>query len=275
MTLPIKPQIVFLALCLGLFTATVGADEARGKILKINGEVHVINQAGASRKVEDSKFIVHEFDTIVTEGGGKAVVQFNDGALSVLDEKSRLRIEQNSWFSHLGGKIYFTFRKVFGEPRQVSTRFATIGVRGTTFIVYGDETGEGGLALQEGSLEIESPGDAFELHIKRELDDFEAFKKQAQERERALRKEFEDYKKQVNDEFVEYRKSFSLQSNRVLRFNGNRVDETSLEAGDNDAMKTDFSNFEQEAGELLEQFREQSKQHRELHDMPAAKPVTP
>ncbi len=75
--------------------------------------------------------------------------------------------------------------------------------------------------------------------------------------------EFDDYKKQIKQEFVEYRKSFILQSNRVVRFNGNRVDETSMDSADNAQVSADFGNFEQEAGELLKQFREQSKQHRE------------
>jgi len=72
-------------------------------------------------------------DTIVTKKGSRVVVRFDDGALSSLDEKSRLRVETTNWFSYLGGKIYFTFKKVFGEPRHVRTRAATIGVRGTTY----------------------------------------------------------------------------------------------------------------------------------------------
>ena len=52
-------------------------------------------------------------DTIVTKNGGSIVVQFDDGALSVLDEKSRLRVEKTSWFSYLGGKVYVTFEKTF------------------------------------------------------------------------------------------------------------------------------------------------------------------
>ena len=259
-----------LTFCLLSLPLTTMADNERGRIMKINGEVHVINKDGQTRKVEDSKFVVHELDTIVTEGGGKAVVQFNDGSLSVLDEKSKLRVEKSNWLSHIGGKIYFTFRKIFGPPRKVSSHFATIGVRGTTFIVYGDEGGKGGIALQEGKLEVESPGEAYELHIKRELDEFEAYKQQALEKREAMKKEFEDYKKQVNKEFVEYRKSISLEANRVLQFDGNRVDETSLDAGDNQHLKAEFASFEQEAGELLEQFRQQSKEHRESADQPAA-----
>jgi hypothetical protein len=242
-----------------------GADDLRGRILKANGDVYVINPQGVKRKINTSTEVVRELDTIVTQEGGKAVVQFNDGALSVLDQKSSLRVEKTNWLSHIGGKIYFTFRKVFGEPRQVRSAFATIGVRGTTFIVYEDESGEG-VALQEGRLEIESPGPDFELHIRRELDEFEAFKQQALEQREAMRSEFDQYKQQLNREFVEYRKNFTLEANRVIRFDGKRVDETSMDDVDNDRIKAEFSNFEQEAGEMLQQFREQSKQYRDQHE---------
>jgi hypothetical protein len=201
-------------------------------------------------------------DTIVTRDGGKAVVQFNDGAMSVLDEKSSLRVEKSSWFSHLGGKIYFTFRKVFGEPKRVKTPFSTIGVRGTTFIVYADASGNG-VALQEGRLNIESPGEEYELHIRREQDEFAAFKQEAQEKTEEMNREFDSYKNQIKREFVEYRKSFTLDANRVIRFNGNRVDLTSMDSADNAEISAAFGDFEQEAGELLEQFRAQAKKHRE------------
>jgi hypothetical protein len=52
-------------------------------------------------------------DTIVTKKDASIVVRFNDGALSVLDEKSRLRVEKTSWFSYLGGKVYFASKKFF------------------------------------------------------------------------------------------------------------------------------------------------------------------
>jgi len=255
-------RISFLASVLFAVTLSIqtahAEDSQRGKILKTDGDVHIVNASGESRTAEESKFIVREKDTVVTRSGGKAVVQFNDGALSVLEEKSSLRVEETNWLSHLGGKIYFTFRKVFGEPKQVKAKFSTIGVRGTTFIVYDDESGEG-VALQEGQLEIESPGEAFEIHRQKEMDEFEAFKQQAREKQEALQREYADYKKGVMKEFVEYKKSFTLEANRVIRFDGNRVDETEM----GEDVKAEFDNFEAIAGEMLEEFRKKSEQHRE------------
>jgi len=256
--------VSLLLLCHANFASAedAAAGNTRGQILKSSGEVFVVNQQGEEHKVDNEKYVVHEMDTVVTRDGGKAVVQLNDGAMSVLDEKSSLRVEKSNWLTHLGGKIYFTFRKVFGEPKRVNTPFSTIGVRGTTFIVSSGDAGNS-VALQEGRLEVESPGEAYELHIKRQRDEFEAFKQEAQEKKEELNREFESYKKQINQEFVEYRKSFTLDANRVIRFSGNRVDETSLDSADNAEISAAFGNFEQEAGELLEQFRAQSKKHRE------------
>jgi hypothetical protein len=258
---------IFLSLVLlspGLSVAEESIRESRGRILKVNGDVEIINARGEVRKASESRLIIREMDTIVTRKGGKAVVQFTDGALSVLDEKSSLRIEKTNWMSHLGGKIYFTFRKMFGESRKVKTRFATIGIRGTTFIVNDDEDGSS-VALQEGQLEVESPGEVYEIHKQKVVDEFEAFKQQAADRQAALQDEYKDYKKQTMKEFVEYKKSFILESNRVIRFDGNRVDDTEM----GEEIKAEFDDFEAIAGEMLLEFRQQSKEHREKQEKQA------
>ena len=228
----------------------------RGKVLKFDGDVEVVDARGESRTIKENDEPVNEMDTIVTKDGARVIVQFDDGALSVLDEKSRLRVEKTSWFSYLGGKVYFTFKKVFGEPRQVKTRAATIGVRGTTFII--SEIGENGgetMALKEGLLDIESTGPAFEIHKQKELDEFERFRLEQQAARAQMKDEFEQYKKQAMREFVEYRSIFTLQPNRVINLTGYRVDETAM----TEANKADFEAFESEAEELIKNFRARSK----------------
>ena len=232
------------------------AHDFRGRILKVNGDVHIINDKGEVRELEESKFLVREMDTIVTSDNGMAVVRFNDGSMSVMSEKSKLRVEKTNWLSHIGGKIYFTFRKIFGKPKQVRTRFATIGVRGTTFIITDDEVSGQGVALQEGLVEVESPGDAFEIHRQRESDEFAAFKQQMHEQKQQMQNEFESYKQRTAEEFVEYKKQFTLEPNHVIRFDGSRVDETVMTEED----RKEFEAFEAIAGEMLRQFREQQAQ---------------
>ncbi len=247
-----------LLVALLLVSAGANADAFRGRIVKAKGEVHIIDQQGKYHKLQESRFLVREMDTIVTTENGAAVVRFNDGSMSVMREKSRLRVEKTNWLSHIGGKIYFTFRKVFGEPKRVRTRFATIGVRGTTFIVT-DENDMQGVALKEGQVEVESPQGEYEIHRQKEMDEFEAFRQQMAQQQQQLADEFAQYKQQTLQEFVEYKKQFVLQANRVIRFDGKRVDETAMTEQD----RQEFASFEAIAGDMLRQFRQQSKSRRE------------
>ena len=254
----IRKALVLASIFALLQAGVVGAEEFRGKVVKVQGDVHVIDANGKRTNVDEAKFLVREMDTIVTDKGGNVIVQFNDGAMTVLDEKSSLLVEKSNWLSHIGGKIYFTFRKIFGKPRQVKTAFATLGVRGTTFIVYDNENGEG-VALSEGKLEVESPGPEFEIHRKQEMGEFEAFKQQAREQQEALKKEYEDYRDRMQREFVEYKKSFTLEADHVIRFDGTRVDETAMD----DNTRAEFAAFEELAGEALIEFRKQASEHGE------------
>ncbi len=224
----------------------------RGKVLKFNGDVEIINAKGEKRAIKKTDEPLAEMDTIVTKKGGSIVVQFNDGALSVLDEKSRLRVEKTSWFSYLGGKVYFTFKKVFGEPRRIKTRAATIGVRGTTFIISeNDEKNGESVALKEGLLDVESTGPAFEIHKEKVTDEFAQFKQQQQQARQVMKDEFEQYKQQTREEFVEYRRQFILQPDRMISLSGYRVDEAAM----TEANKADFESFESEAEALIKAFR--------------------
>jgi len=249
------PTIMMFVL---MFSACAYADEYSGKVIKVDGEVHIIDADGNCHTVEESRFLVREMDTIVTAEGGNAIVRFNDGALSVLNERSSLQVERAGWLSHLGGKIYFTFRKVFGESRQVKTRFATLGIRGTTFIIYDDDNGQG-VALQEGLLDIESPGPAFEIHRQQVIDEYETFKQKMLQQQQDMHLEFDDYIKQIQQEFIEFKENFTLQPNHVIRFDGIRVDESVFDEN----IKAEFENFEAIAGELLQEFHEQAQAHRE------------
>ena len=249
---------LFIVLLFIVFGSVQAEDEFRGRILKVNGDVHIINEKGEMRKLEESRFLVRELDTVVTSENGTAVIRFNDGSMSVMSEKSSLRVEKTNWLSHIGGRIYFTFRKVFGEPKRVRTPFATIGVRGTTFVIFDDEAGQG-VSLQEGVVEVESPAEAFEIHRTREMDEFERFRMEAKRERQQMLDEFEDYKKKTIDEFVVYRKQFTLDPGHTIRFDGNRVDESLFDDDD----RQQFEDFEIIAGEMLKEFREKAAQHRQ------------
>lgn len=246
----ITPLLLFISV---LFAASAQADEFRGRIVKTQGEVFVLDSKGQKRAPEKTKFLVNVNETVVTGDGGKAVVQFDDGALSVVDEKSKIKVEKSGWLSHISGKIYYLFRKVSGKekPRKVRTGFTTIGIRGTTFIVI-DEKDKQGVALQEGKLNIESLNEPYEIHKPKPVDDFAAFKKQIQEERAALKQEYKKYKDNISKEFIEYKKSFELQANRVISFKGSRVDETEL----SDDTKEEFDDFSDYAKDYVDAYKE-------------------
>ena len=256
-------RILSITVVLILGFSTAHAEDFRGRIVKIQGEVYVINHQGEQRTPEKNKFLLNSQDTVVTRKNARAVVQLGDGALSVLNEKSSLRVEESGWISQLGGKVYYIFRKVFGtEPsRQVRTNFATIGVRGTTFIVYENEDGKG-VALEEGKLNIESPGEAYAIHKKQQADEFEAFKQQMQDKADALDQEFKDYQQNLQKEFVEYKKQFDLEANQLVSFDGNRVDQTEL----SEQIKADFSDFASFADDYIDAYRELEDETDETED---------
>lgn len=257
-------QILSVVVVMMLGFSSAYAEEFRGRIVKIQGEVYVLNNKGEQRNPEKTKFLLSSQDTVVTRKNARAVVQLGDGALSVLNEKSSLRLEESGWISQLGGKVYYIFRKVFGtEPsRQVKTNFATIGVRGTTFIVYENEDGKG-VALEDGKLNIESPGEAYAIHKKQQADDFDAFKQQMQDKADALDKEFKDYQQSLQKEFVEYKKQFDLEANQVVSFDGNRVDQSELSG----ELKADFDDFVSFAGDHVDAYRELDEETGETENL--------
>lgn len=230
----------FIAIVIALFVLLQSPllmaeqNEYRGKVLKFNGDVEVINAKGETRVVKNVAEPLNEMDTIVTKEGALIVVQFNDGALSVLDEKSRLRVEKTRWLTYLGGKVYFTYKRLFGEARRVRTRAATISVRGTTFVVTeNDEHNGESVALKEGLLFVESTGPVFEMHKQRVLSEFEQSRQQARR------------------EFIEYRRQFFLRPNHVIKLSGYRVDESVM----TDASQADFESFEAKAEDSIKAFR--------------------
>jgi len=242
-----------LVFVLAYSMATAQANDSRGRIVKVQGSVYIVNDKGQKHSPEKSQFLVNSHETVVTGKGGKAVVQFDNGSLSVLNENSKVKVEKSGWLSHLSGKIFYLFRKISSKekPRKVKTGFTTIGIRGTTFIVY-DDGDEKRVALQEGKLNIESPDKPYEIHTAKQADDFDSFKQHMQEKRDALDREYSDYKDKVSKDFIEYKKSFDLEANRVISFSGQRVDEADL----SDFTKEEFDDFSTYAKDHISAFKE-------------------
>ena len=113
-------SLLFLLL---IFSGSVLADNIRGRIVKLQGHVYIVNDKNEKRLPQKTKFLVNENEIVITEEASKAVIQFNDGALSVLNENSVLRVEKSGWLSQLSGKVYYIFKKVFKkQPKSEEQR---------------------------------------------------------------------------------------------------------------------------------------------------------
>ncbi|MDH5473742.1 MAG: FecR domain-containing protein [Gammaproteobacteria bacterium] len=235
-----------------IFAGALQADNIRGRIVKIQGQVFIVNDNNERRTPEKSNFLVNNGETVVTDENSKAVIQFAGGVLSVLDEKSRLRVEKAGWFSQLSGKAYYIFKKVFNkQPQKVYTKFATIGIRGTAFIVNASDN-DNMIALEEGNLKIESPGDDYAIRKQRKTDDFSDFRNEHQRQLQMMDQEYSDYKKQLENEFFEYKKSFELAADYQVSFNGRNVEQVAISSD----IKRAFGDFTYFAAEYISAYKE-------------------
>ncbi len=240
----IKLAVIILFFTLTLYQSVLQAESFRARIVKVQGQVYVVNAEGEKREPAKKQFLVNQNETVVTSKNSKAVLQFEDGVMSVLGQESSLKVEQSGWLSQLSGKVYYVFRKVFGKqkPKKVRTKFSTIGIRGTTFIVDANSENQQ-IALQKGKLNIESPAGDYEIHkLKPATDNYAEFKQQALQRQQALNNEFGEYKENMAKEFIEYKKSFNLNASRVASFKGKRVKESDLNK-DWSLLFDDFADF--------------------------------
>lgn len=241
--------LLVAGLCLSPARASAAEGEVRGEVLKNSGEVAIRTESGEVRRPEETGYKIRERETIFTRTG-RAVVRFVDGAMTVLTENSSLRIKEPGWFEQLAGKVMYAVGEVTGSAaRRVSSSFATIGIRGTTFIVS-DEADGRNIALREGSLAVESPDEPYEIHSDDGADDFAEFARRRQEEQQQARQEFEQYKQQERQAFVAYVREFKLEAGKSVHFDGRRVSKSGL----SEETEREFDELAEFAGEHWRDF---------------------
>lgn len=230
------------------------AGEFQGKIVKCKGNVTIKNSKGKLRKPETSDYIAITDEEINTRSGGKAVVKFTNGSITVIGENSSLGIEKPTLFAHLKGSILFCFAKNTGPTRMVQTDSAVFGVRATSFLVSKDDKGES-LALKEGLVNVESTKGDFEIHKQNVKDELSAYKAEMEQGVKDMKKEGEEFIKNEQAEFVEFKRQFLLEAQNTISITGNRVDQHPMDKADKEA----FDELERFAGDEIKDFR--SKGH--------------
>lgn len=199
----------------------------------INGKVKVLksNDIRASKAKLQQK--LYKDDLLITYKNSMSTIKLKDGSLITLDEKTKLRIEDIQKLKQEEGQVFFNIETQGSKSLQVSTSFATIGVKGTKFIINSDKNKN--VSLKSGLVSVEAVEGEFEIHRKKErkLSEYEVYKM-------AHEYEYEKYKTKLEEEFVEFKKQFDLLPNKCLSFDGNIVKETDI---DKDIAK-EFNRFE-------------------------------
>ena len=245
-----QTRFALIGLILVLVPAFCFSGEFQGKIVKSKGAVYIKNSKGKARKPEASGYIAISDEEINTRSGGKAVVKFTNGSMTVIGENSSLGIEKPTLFAHLRGKILFSFAKSTGPTRMVQTDSAVFGVRATSFIVDKGANGET-MALKEGLVNVESPKGSFEIHRTKELSELDAYKSEIDAGVKEMQREAADYIKKENDDFVAYKKSFLVKPEEMISISGKRVDQKPMGKTERES----FEELEGFAAEFLDDFQ--------------------
>lgn len=150
----IKPFLLSLACSLGLFAgharAGVEAEGKAGTLKTVQGDVRLIDMRG-ERRVQPGDAVTVS-DTVVTGSNGSASVVLRDGTALVVGPKSRVELknfafdETSQQGNLLVSLVQGSLRMITGlisktnpGAAAVTTKTATIGVRGTDFIVQADD----------------------------------------------------------------------------------------------------------------------------------------
>lgn len=212
----------------GLFAAN--ASFAAGdavEVVKAEGSVSA-SDASSKQKAVAAKSVLPAKSTISTGPNGRAVVRVGGTGYIVLEKNSTIEIDKSKdnagFLRQVTGMIYYAINSLKGDQKKLEVRTvtATIGVRGTRFLIA-DLPGRNEVDMRKGQVSIASPEGEFEIHTRTEQDEFEAYMREAREAIEKEKRQFEEYKAKTEREFVEYKREFSLGADRMASFDGKRV----------------------------------------------------
>jgi len=245
-------------LCLAVcFTAGVSFAQESIEVVAAEGSVTAGDTLGKKAQSVQTKSILPSGNVLSTGPSARAVVRVGDGGYIVIGKNSQVEINKTKndvgFFRHISGIVYYAVNSIKGNQRRIEVRTstATIGIRGTRFLVT-DIPERNEIGMRKGQVNVASPDGEFELHKRAEQDEFEAFKHEAEDAIAANKREFEEYKANTQQEFVEYKREFSLDANRMASFDGKRVLERPL----SEETKKDMESFESYADKWVKEVRD-------------------
>lgn len=226
-------QLVWIFCLIGFGFTNVSFAAERVEIVKAEGGVSFSKASGGKSKNVTTKSILPAANVVSTDENGRAVIQIGNTGYIVMEKNSQVEINtvdnHAEFFRHLTGIVYYAVNSLKGKDRKldVRTKASTIGIRGTRFLVT-DEKDHSEIGMRKGTISVTSLQGDFEIHKQSEQDEFEAMKKEGEAAVNKEKADFDAYKDKMHNEFVEYKHELSLDANRMLSFDGNRVEDRPL-----------------------------------------------
>lgn len=215
-------------------------------IVKSEGAVTVSKSAEGKSKSVATRSRLPVVNVLSTGADGRAVVRVGSTGYLVLEKNSKVEMDASkdhaTFFRHLTGMIYYAVNTLKGKDRvlEVKVKTATIGVRGTRFLVT-DMPERNAIGMRKGTVSVSSLDEkGFEIHTSAAAEGVAAMKEEAQAAMDKERAAFETYKENVQQDFVEYKRELQLGADRMLSFDGKRADEQPLD----DTTKNDLESLE-------------------------------
>lgn len=203
-------------------------------IEKIVGKVKVLKANELRATNAKLNQILYKDDLIITYKDAMTTIKLDDDSLITLAEKTKLRVLNSKELKQEEGKVFYNVETQGSNKLSVVTNFATIGVKGTSFIIN-DIENQKDVSLKTGLIAVSALEGEFEIHKNKKLllSEYEKYKT-------AQNDSFDQYKTKIEEDFIEYRKEFDLKPNYTISFNGNIVNENKTQ----DDVIVEFKEFE-------------------------------
>jgi hypothetical protein len=253
----IKSVIGLVVFFFAFITAAICLADEEIEIVKTEGNLTVSDSSDGHHKAVKNKDKLPPSNILATGPDGRAVVRVGTTGYIVLEKNSKVEIntanDHAGFFRQVTGVIYYAVNSIKKNDRTLEVRIktATMGIRGTRFIVT-DIPERNEVGMRKGTLSVLSPNEEFEVHKKSEQDEFEALKRESQASIEEEKNKFDKFKEDTRHDFIEYKREFSLGTDRMVSFDGKRVDDRPLSG----ATKKDMETLEDYAGKWLSEVQD-------------------
>lgn len=210
-----KILVICLILLGILYSDTIATIEnISGKVKVLKNDTIRATKANLQQSLEIN-------DMLITSKNSLATIKLTDGSLITLDAETKLLLDDINKLTQKDGQIFYNIKTQKGKPLKVATNFATIGVKGTKFII--NNTKEKNIALKSGLISVSSNDANFEIHrAKHNSLDYATFQQN-------YNIQFKQYKQKDQEEFIEFKKQFDLLPNRYITFENKIVREKAID----------------------------------------------